>query len=154
MLPIYPCKGLTSKDFDHMEEMYHIQFEDELLRHDWLELYATKILHARYRWTIVKDIVNAQQHLTAHQKCNLLELLRKLKSYLMVLLVLTLTRWFTSTSSLAQPVHVFPLPCLAFICPLSNMNWIVPQQESEWTSPSFIIPKKMVASTGLVTYVN
>ena len=57
MLPMHPRKGLTSEDFDHTEDMYHIQFEETLLRQDWLQLYATKILDARYKWTDVQDVV-------------------------------------------------------------------------------------------------
>ena len=34
MLPMHPRKGLTSADFDHMEDMYCIQYEDELLGQD------------------------------------------------------------------------------------------------------------------------
>jgi hypothetical protein len=65
MLPMHPHKGLSSEDFDHMEDMYHIQFEDELLSQDWLEHYASEILDARYKWTNVKEIVHCQHHHTA-----------------------------------------------------------------------------------------
>ena len=34
MLPMCPHKGLTSAAFDHMEDMYYIQYEDELLGQD------------------------------------------------------------------------------------------------------------------------
>jgi hypothetical protein len=54
---MHPRKGLTSEDFDHTEDMYHIQFEETLLRQDWLQLYATKILDARYKWTDVQVVV-------------------------------------------------------------------------------------------------
>jgi hypothetical protein len=40
-----------------MEDMYHIQFEDELLGQDWLPSYATKILDARYKWADVQDVM-------------------------------------------------------------------------------------------------
>ena len=43
-----PHKGLMSADFDHMEDIYYIQYEDELLGQDWLEAYATEILDAKY----------------------------------------------------------------------------------------------------------
>ena len=71
-----PRKGLMSEDFDHMEDMYHIQFEDKLLGQDWLDLYATEILDARYKWTDVCNILEGQTHLTAHQKCDLLDVLQ------------------------------------------------------------------------------
>jgi hypothetical protein len=52
-LPMRPRKSLTSADFDHMEDMYYIQYEDELLGQDWLETYATEILDTKYKWTDV-----------------------------------------------------------------------------------------------------
>ena len=36
MLPMPPCRGLMSEDFDHIEDSYFIQHEDELLGQDWL----------------------------------------------------------------------------------------------------------------------
>jgi len=75
MLPMCPRKGLTSADFDHMEDMYYIQYKDELLDQDWLETYATEILDAKYKWTDVREVVDIQNHLTAQQKCDLLDVL-------------------------------------------------------------------------------
>ena len=77
MLPMHPCKGLTFADFDSMEDMYHIQFKDKLLHQDWLELYATEILDVRYKWTDIQDIIESQTHLTAHKKCDLLDILKR-----------------------------------------------------------------------------
>ena len=71
-----PHRGLTSKDFDHMEDSHFIQHEDELLGQDWLKLYATEILDAKYQWTDVRDIVENQHHLTACPKCDLLDVLK------------------------------------------------------------------------------
>ena len=53
MLPMRPRRGLMSEDFDHMENYYFIQHEDELLGQDWLELYATEILDTKYQLTEV-----------------------------------------------------------------------------------------------------
>ena len=52
----YPCvlvqvSLLKTLITDHMEDMIYIQFKDELLGQDWLTLYATEILDARYKWT-------------------------------------------------------------------------------------------------------
>jgi hypothetical protein len=41
-LPMYLYKGLTSTDFDNREDMYHIQFKDELLCLNWLKLYINE----------------------------------------------------------------------------------------------------------------
>ena len=38
MLPMHHCKGLPLADFEHMEDMYYIQYEDERFGQDWLEL--------------------------------------------------------------------------------------------------------------------
>jgi hypothetical protein len=73
---MHPRKGLTTVDFDHIEDMYHIQFEDKLLVQDWLQLYDTEILDARYKWNDVPDILEGQTHLTVRQKCNLLDVLK------------------------------------------------------------------------------
>jgi hypothetical protein len=53
MLPIHHHKGLTYADFDHIEDMYQVQFEDKILVQDWLQFYDTEILDARYKWTDV-----------------------------------------------------------------------------------------------------
>ncbi len=48
-LPMRPCKGLTSTVFDHMEDMYYIQYKDEPISHDWLKLHASEILNSKYK---------------------------------------------------------------------------------------------------------
>ncbi len=75
-LSMHPRTGLTSTNFDHMEDMCHIQFEDKLLSQDWLELDATKILDARYKWSDVQEVIDGQMHLKACQKCDLLDVLK------------------------------------------------------------------------------
>ena len=84
MLPMSPHKGLTSADFDHMEDMYYIQYKDELLGQDWLEIYATEILDARYKWTDVRDVVDGQNYLTAQQNVIYLMFSRDIKNSLTV----------------------------------------------------------------------
>ena len=65
-----PRKGLTSADFDHMADMYYIQYKDELLGQDWLKKYATEIIYAKYKWTDIQEVMDGQIHLTAHMKCD------------------------------------------------------------------------------------
>lgn len=79
MLPMHNCKSLMSQDFDHMEIMYHLQFEDEFLGYNWIELYATEILDWRYL-NDAKDVADAQHQLTAHHKCDLLNNLWRQKT--------------------------------------------------------------------------
>ncbi len=43
-IPLCPPGGLDSKVFNAMEDMFHIQVEDEIFGEDWLECFATEIL--------------------------------------------------------------------------------------------------------------
>ena len=47
-IPLRPPGGLDSKECDAMEDMFHIQVENELLGQDWLQNFATTILDAKY----------------------------------------------------------------------------------------------------------
>jgi len=69
---MHSCKGLPAQDFDDMEDVYHIQFEDELFGQYWFELYATQILYARYQWTDMKDVIVKHEHLNDKQTTDLL----------------------------------------------------------------------------------
>jgi hypothetical protein len=109
-----------------MEDSYFIQHEDELLGQDWLELYATEILDAEYKWTDVRDVVENQHHLAACQKCDLLDILKRHQKLFMALLVSIPTKKFTSKlnpmKNLCKHDHI---PCLKYICPHSNANLII-----------------------------
>ena len=74
-LPLRPKGGLSSSDFDAMEDSFHIQCEDELFGKDWLQCYATRILDAKYENTNVRDVVDGLTHLNSQQKADLLEVL-------------------------------------------------------------------------------
>ena len=41
ILTMRPMSGITSEDFDAIEDQYVIQLENELLGEDWLEYFAT-----------------------------------------------------------------------------------------------------------------
>ncbi len=64
--------GLYSKEFDAMEDMFHIQVKDKIFGEDWLECFATEILDAKYDKTDVAEVVKELNHLNAHQKADLL----------------------------------------------------------------------------------
>jgi hypothetical protein len=49
---------LDSKEFDAMEDMFHIQVKDEIFGEDWLECFATEILDTKYEKTDVAEFVN------------------------------------------------------------------------------------------------
>eukprot|EP00804_Cyclotella_cryptica_P019679 CCRYP_016447-RA/>CCRYP_016447-RA protein AED:0.36 eAED:0.36 QI:0/0/0/1/0/0/3/0/315 len=144
-LPLQPPGGLDSKDFDAMEDMFFIQAEDELFGKDWLSCYATDILDAKYEWTDVAEVVDKQTHLNAHQK----------KTYF--------SKMFDGTLGLyphrkvlielvpdAKPVHARPYPVPRIhmstfkreLDHLVALGVLIPAKESEWASPTFIIPKK------------
>ncbi len=71
-IPLRPPGGLDSKNFDAMEDMFHIQVEDEIFGEDWLECLATEVLDAKYEKTDVAEVVKGLTYLKAHQKADLL----------------------------------------------------------------------------------
>ncbi len=70
--PHCPPGGLDSKEFNAMEDMFHIQVEDEIFGDDWLECFATEILDAKYDKPDVAEVVKGLTHLNAHQRTDLL----------------------------------------------------------------------------------
>jgi hypothetical protein len=71
-IPLCPPGGLDSKEFDAMEDMFHIQVEDKIFGEDWLECFATEILDAKYDKTDVAEVIKGLTHLNALQKADLL----------------------------------------------------------------------------------
>jgi hypothetical protein len=71
-VPLCPPGGLDSNNFNAMEDMFHIQFKDELFGGDWLECFATEILDTKYERMDVVEVVKGLTHLNAHQKADLL----------------------------------------------------------------------------------
>jgi hypothetical protein len=59
---------LDLKEFDAMEDMFHIHVKDEIFGEDLLECFATEILDAKYEKTDVAEVVKGLTHLNAHQK--------------------------------------------------------------------------------------
>jgi hypothetical protein len=71
-IPLCPPGGLDSKEFGAMEDMFHIQVEDEIFGEDWLECFTTEILDAKYEKTDAAEVMKRRTHLNAHQKADLL----------------------------------------------------------------------------------
>ena len=151
VLPMRPSHGLRSSDFNDMEEQYYIQLEDEILGEDWLQCYATEILDAKYEWTDVKDVVKGLTHLTQIQQNNLLDVLRKHASMFDGSLgVYPHKKFHIEIEPGAKPVYARPYPVPRIhlstfkkeLDHLVELGVLVPQNESEWASPTFIIPKK------------
>jgi hypothetical protein len=71
-IPLHPPGGLDSKDFDTMEDMFHIQVKVELIGEDWLKCFTTEILDAKYEKKDVVEVVKGITHLNTHQNTDLL----------------------------------------------------------------------------------
>ena len=95
--------------------MYQIQFKDELLGQNCLNY---EIFDARYQWTYVKNAVDKQHHhhhhLNAHQKADLLAVLKQNKK----LLTSSLRMYphhnlHIDIDPVTKPVYAHPYPCPA-----------------------------------------
>jgi hypothetical protein len=76
-IPLCPPGGMDSNRFDAMEDMFHIQDEDELFSEDWLKCFAPKILYANYERIDVVEVVKGLTYLNAHQKADFLQVLEE-----------------------------------------------------------------------------
>jgi hypothetical protein len=150
-IPLHPPGGLDSKEFDPMEDMFHIQVEDEIFGEDWLEWFATEILDAKYDKTDAAEVVKGLTHLNAYQKADLLQVLQKNnKMFNGTLGVYPHKKVHIDIDPNAKPVHSRPYPVPLIHLKtfkkepdhLVRIGVLAAQQESEWASPSFIIPKK------------
>ena len=150
-IPLRPPGGLTSDDFDAMEDMFFIQAEDELLGEDWLRCYAAEILDAKYKWTDVSDVVDNLTHLNLHQKADLLKVLKENdKMFDGTLGTYPHRKVHIDLLPDAKPVHLrpYPVPRVHLKTFKTELDHLVelgvsaPTPESEWASPSFIVPKK------------
>jgi hypothetical protein len=70
-IPLCPPGSLDSKEFDAVEDMFHIQVEDKLFGKNWLKCFATEILDTKYEKTDVAEVVKGFTHLNVHQKADL-----------------------------------------------------------------------------------
>jgi hypothetical protein len=96
-IPLHPPGGLDSKEFDAIEDMFHIQVKDKLFDEDWLKCFATEILDAKYEKTDVVEVVNGLTHLNAYQTADWLKCYRRRIRCLMELLAFTHTKRNTLT---------------------------------------------------------
>ena len=150
-LPLCPQRGIDSKEFNAMEDMYNIQLEDELFGEDWLQCYATHILDVRYKFTIVKDVIDQLMHLNTQQKADLLQvLMENTQMFDGTLGVYPHTKVHLELDPSVKPAHArpYPVPCIHLSTFKKELNHLIAlgmrilQKESEWTSPTFYIPKK------------
>jgi hypothetical protein len=76
-IPLCPPRGLDSKEFESMEDMFHIQVINKIFGKDWLECFATEILDAKHERADVAEVVKGLTHLNTHQKADLLGVLQE-----------------------------------------------------------------------------
>eukprot|EP00804_Cyclotella_cryptica_P003487 CCRYP_002122-RA/>CCRYP_002122-RA protein AED:0.43 eAED:0.43 QI:0/-1/0/1/-1/1/1/0/143 len=125
--------------------MFCIQAEDELFGKDWLSCYATDILDAKYEWTDVAEVVDKQTNLNALQV-----LQDNSKMFEGTLGLYPHCKVHIELGPDAKPVHTQTYPVLHIhmstfkqeLDHLVELGVLIPAQESEWASPTFIIPKK------------
>jgi hypothetical protein len=150
-IPLPPPGGLDLNKFDAMEDMFHIQVEDEFFGEDWRKCFTTEILDAKYERTDVAEFVKGLTHLNVHQKADLLQVLQENnKMFDGTLGVYPHKKVCIDIISNAKPVHSRPYPVPQThlktfkkeLNRLVRISVLTSQQESEWVSPSFIIPKK------------
>jgi hypothetical protein len=110
-IPLRPPGGLDLKEFNAMEDMFHIQVEDEIIGEEWLECFATEILDAKYDKTDVAEVVKGLTHLNAHQKADLLWVLQENnKMFDGTLGVYPHKKVHIDIDPNAKPVHSRPYP--------------------------------------------
>jgi hypothetical protein len=146
-----------------MDNMLHIQVKDKIFGEGWLECFATEILDAKYEKTGVAEVVKGLTNLNAHQKAALLKVLQENnKTFDGTLGVYPHKKVHIDIDQNAKPVHPRPYPVPQIhlkifkreLDHLIRIGVLAAQQESEWASPLFIIPKKTLEYTGLATYTN
>ncbi len=131
--------------------MFHIQVKDKIFGEDWLECFATEIMDAKYDKTDVAEVVKGLTHLNAHHKADLLQVLQENnKMFNGTLGIYPHKKVHIDINPNAKPVRSRPYPVPRIhlktfkkeLDHLVRIGILAAQQESEWASPSFIIPKK------------
>jgi hypothetical protein len=124
---LHPPGGLDLKEFNAMEDMFHIQVEDKIFGEDWLECFATEILDAKYEKTDAAEVVKGLAHLNAHQKADLLWVLQENnKIFDGTLGVYSHKKVHIDIDPNAKPVHFRPYPeTLESIWRLSKRNMTI-----------------------------
>ena len=104
---------INKDSYQHIVDTMHLQTEDELLGEDWLDNYATEILHEKYSKTDPNDVVQQQSYLFASQKKDRLELLTNhSKIFSGKLVSYPYKKFHINIDPEATPVHVcaYPVP--------------------------------------------
>jgi hypothetical protein len=142
-IPLCPPGGLDSKEFNAMEDMFHIQVKDKIFGEGWLECFATQILDAKYEKADVAEVMKGLAHLNTHQKADLLWVLQENdKMFNETLGVYPHKKMHIDIDPNAKPVHSRPYPVPQIhlktfkkeLNHLDRIGILAAQQESEWAS--------------------
>ncbi len=99
------------KEFNAMEDMFHIQVKVKLFGEDWLKCFATEILDAKYEKTDATEVIKELTHLNAHQKADLLWVLQENeKIFDEILDIYPHKRVHIDIDPNAKSVHTMPSP--------------------------------------------
>jgi hypothetical protein len=110
-IPLRSPGGSDWKEFNAMEDIFHIQVKDELFGEDWLKCFATKILDVRYEKTDVVEVMKGLTHLNAHQKAYLLQVLQENgKIFDVIVRIYPHRKVHIDIDPNAKPVHSRPYP--------------------------------------------
>ncbi len=117
---------------------------------DWLKCFEPEILDTKYERTDVVEVVKGLTHLKSHQKEDLLWVRRTTRCLMEHLEFIHIKKVHIDIDPKAKPVHSrpHPIPWIHLktfkmeLNHLARIGVLASQQESEWASPSFIIPKK------------
>jgi hypothetical protein len=151
-IPLCPAGGLDLKEFDAMEDIFHIQVKDKLFGEDWLKCFATQVFDAKFENTDVAEVVKKLTCLNVHQKAGLLCVLQENKKRFNESLgAYPHKKGYLDIDPNAKLLHSrpYPVPQIHLKTFQMELNYFVrigvlaPQQESEWALPSFITPKKV-----------
>ncbi len=107
-IPLCPPCDLDLKEFNAMEDLFHIQVKDELFGED---CFVTEILDAKYEKTDVVEVVKGLTHLNAYQKADLLQVLQESKKmFVGTLGIYPHKKVQIDIVPNAKPVHSRPYP--------------------------------------------
>ncbi len=132
----------------------------------WQRL-APMLCHAHFGCQIqvywCKDVIDQLMHLNTQQKADLLQvLMENAQMFDGTLSIYPHTKVHLELDPNAKLVHTTPnrVPCIHLstfkkeLDHLVALGVLIPQKESEWASPTFIIPKKDREVPWSVTFIN
>jgi hypothetical protein len=152
-LPLCNPHLLQDKDFEAMAEIVEVQQEEALFGMDWYcpTCYAFEILDAKYEKVDVDEVINQLNHLNAEQNEDLREVLMEHTKLFDGTLGVYPHRKFhidLVPGAIAKHARPYPVPVIHLstfkkeLLHLVKIGILSPQGASEWSSPTFITPKK------------